>query len=239
MRSLWILALPLALSACGNTPSNAASPGPKGARTFSLADFDRVELKGSDDVRVTNGSGFAVSAAGPQKRLDDLDIRVVNGTLIVSHKSKAGWKLSTGEGVIVSVTMPLIKSAELAGSGNLSVDTASDAKFEGSISGSGDLTLSNLKAVEISLNLAGSGDIKARGVTKSLKVDLAGSGDVDVKDLSTNSLSASITGSGDVDASASGKAEVSLVGSGDVRILGTDDCTTSKIGSGRVTCSAL
>ncbi len=238
MRSLLILALPLALSACGNSASNAASPGPKGERTFALAGFDRVELKGSDDVRVTNGSGFAVSATGPQKRLDDLDIRVVDGTLIVSHKSKAGWNWSTGEGVLVSVTMPLIKSAALAGSGNLSVDTASDAKFEGSISGSGDLTLSNLKAAEISLSLAGSGDVKARGVTKSLEIDLAGSGDVDAKDLSTESLSASIAGSGDIDASATGKAEVSLAGSGDVRILGTNDCTTSKIGSGSVTCSA-
>jgi hypothetical protein len=237
MRSLPILALTLALSACGNAIGGSAVPGPKGDRTFALVGFDRVELKGSDDVRVSKGASFSVTAAGPQKMLDDLDISVVDGTLIVSRKSKDSWTWSSGEGVKVSVTLPLIKSAALSGSGDLSVDSSADDKFEAAVGGSGDLTLANITAASVSLSLAGSGGIKVKGATKALEIELAGSGNVDAKDLKTETLSASLAGSGDIDASATGKAEVSLAGSGDVRIKGTQDCTTSKTGSGEVICS--
>ena len=238
MRALVLLAVPLFISACGSSHEDRDSSGPKGSRSFALDGFERVKLKGSDDVVVKAGPVFSVSATGPQKMLDELDVIVANGTLIVSRKSLDGfnWHWSSNGGVVVTVTMPLIRGADLSGSGDLSIESTADDVFEATLGGSGDLNVTKIKAAKSRFSLMGSGDIKADGTAQDLTIDLAGSGDVDAKSLTAETLKVSLIGSGDIGATASGDATISLVGSGDVQISGAKNCKTTKVGSGTVNC---
>lgn len=242
MRHLALAIPALLLASCGHAESGASDSSAVGSRTFALADFDRVALRGSDDVNVVLGKSFSVSATGPQSALDQLEIVVDDGVLKVGRKSNSawhiGWSSKSDKGVKVTVTMPAIRGASLAGSGDMTVDSATSDAFKASLAGSGNLKIGNVQAKSVDLNLAGSGDIEIAGRTGSIDISGAGSGNVAASTLEAETADISLAGSGNVSARATGDASVSIMGSGNVEISGTDKCKTSKLGSGSVTCKA-
>ena len=236
------LAIPaLILASCGHVESTAAESSTIASRSFALSDFDQVALRGSDDVNVMTGKDFAVSATGPQSSLDQLEIVVEDGVLKIGRKSGSswhiGWSRNGGKGVKVTVTMPVIRGAKLAGSGDMTVDRAAVDAFMASLAGSGNLNVGNVQATTVALDLAGSGDLMIGGRTKRVDISSAGSGDISAKTLEAETVEISLAGSGNASARATGSASVSLMGSGDVQITGTSQCKTSKLGSGSVTCT--
>jgi hypothetical protein len=237
MRFIAIV-LPLLVAACsGAEATENVDDGATGTRNFNASGFERVRLSGSDDVRVISGAEFAVSATGPEAVLDRLDIRVDGDTLIVGRDRKSGWSWSQErKGAVVTVTMPVMRGASLAGSGDMSVATTADDRFEARLAGSGNLDIADVRAAETKFSLAGSGDMRAKGKAANADYSLAGSGDIDGAELLSETVKVSVAGSGDVSAHASGKAEVRIVGSGDVTISGTKDCVSKKLGSGEVRC---
>jgi hypothetical protein len=236
MRILALLPPLLVLAACGSAKGIATDSSP-GSRSFALSGFDKVALKGSDDVRVITGGAFAVTATGPQSELDKLEIGVEGSTLNISRKK--GWHIGwskDGRSTLVTVTMPAISGAALVGSGDLSVDKAAGPKFEASLAGSGDFVLAAATLDALTAEIAGSGNMRLVGKTGSADISLAGSGDVEAAGLTATTADISVAGSGNVDLRATGTAKVSLMGSGDVTISGTSQCSISKLGSGEVTC---
>jgi Putative auto-transporter adhesin, head GIN domain len=236
MRNATLILPALLLSACGVAES--ATSGPNGIRSFNVSGFDKVELAGSDDVRVISGPSFSVQATGPEKTLDRLKIEVDGSTLSVGRKSRSwsmGW--NNDDGALITITMPTIKGASLAGSGNMDIDQVETAEFEANLAGSGNLMVKSAQVDKLGVSLAGSGDVTLAGATKMIDISIAGSGNVQAKGVNAIDASISIAGSGNVDARASGAASISMVGSGDVNIQGTANCKTSKMGSGEVRCT--
>lgn len=240
MRTMILAAL-IPLAACGNFggDGDSDSTGTPGSgtgnrRSYQVADFTGVELRGPDDVDVRVGSGFSVRAEGDEATLGKLKIERVGDTLRVGRQSGIGWSL--GKGAKIYVTMPRMTAATLAGSGDLSVDRVEGGTFSGSIAGSGSLALGAIEVNDARLSIAGSGDIAVGGSADKLGVDIAGSGDVDGARLTARSASVSIAGSGGVRAAVDGAAKVSIVGSGDVDLGTRAKCSVSKMGSGSVTC---
>ena len=236
MRNFTLILPALLLGGCGIAESTPS--GPSGTRSFEVSGFDQVELAGSDNVRVIAGPAFSVQATGPEKILDQLKIEVKGSRLIVGRKSRnwvAGWQ--SGEGALVTVTMPTIKAASLAGSGDMAIDRVETPEFQANLAGSGNLSLDSAQVEKLEANLAGSGDIILAGTAKTIDISIAGSGDVTAKELNATDARVSIAGSGNVDARATGSASISLLGSGDVNISGTANCKTSKMGSGEVRCT--
>ena len=240
MRFVLVAVPAILLASCGHAERGAASTSAAGSRNFALADFDQVALKGSDDVNVVVGKSFSVSATGPSDELDRLEIVVEDGVLKVGRKSgmswHIGWSRKGEQDVKVTVTMPAIRGASLAGSGDLAIDSATADSFKISLAGSGNLRVGKLEAKAADLNLAGSGDIAVTGKVGTLEISGAGSGNVVASALEAETADISLAGSGNVSARATGSASVSVMGSGDVTISGTDKCKTSKLGSGSVTC---
>lgn len=231
------LILPLIAAACsGANASQDEDQGPMASRSFAASGFERVKLAGSDDVRVIAGDTFAVEATGPQGVLDKLDIRVEGDTLVVGRERRSGWSISERKGAVITVTMPVMRGATLAGSGDFRIATTAEDRFEARLAGSGDLNIADVRAAETKFSLAGSGDIRAKGRARAADYSIAGSGSIDARELLSESLAVSVAGSGDVAAHTSGHAEVRIVGSGDVTIAGTKDCTARKVGSGEVRC---
>lgn len=243
MRVMLIAAL-LPLAACGNFDIDSDDDGGKGvpatgsgdARTYAVADFSGVELRGPDDVDVTVGPAFSVRAQGDEAQLGRLKIERVGDTLRIGRIKTAGISWSRGEGVKVHVTMPRIAAGSIAGSGNLAIDRVEAETFKGSIAGSGDLTLGAVTTRTLRLSIAGSGDITAAGITGAARIEIAGSGGVDGAKLAASSADISIAGSGDASARVDGPAKIAILGSGDVTLSGKPQCQTSKMGSGTVRC---
>lgn len=241
MNYLALLAA-LPLMACnvaagaGESETGVPGSGSGNARSYAIADFSSVSLRGSDDVDVRVGSAFSVRAEGPSEQLDRLVIDKRGDTLRIGRKSESGINWSRGEKVRVYVTMPRITGASVAGSGDLAVDRAEGTAFSASTAGSGDLKVATLAVESATLSVAGSGTVSAAGTAGAIDANIAGSGDIDARGLTAKSAKVSIAGSGNVTAIVDGNASVSIVGSGDVNLGPKAQCSTSKMGSGSVTC---
>ena len=243
MRLLLITAALLPLSACHASWDhdgkgggyNAKEAGPMASRTYDVAAFNAVDLRGSDDVDVKTGTAFSVTAEGDPKILDQLEITVVNGTLRVGRKD-GKWFGGDDSGVVVRVVMPKLQSASVAGSGDLTVDRA-EGDVSAAIAGSGNLSIADLRGGAADLSIAGSGDLSVKGVAAKLSAAIAGSGDIEAGGLTASTADVSIAGSGSVKGVVKGAASVSIMGSGDVELTGGAKCTVSALGSGEARCT--
>lgn len=239
MRFLAVAIPALVLSACGHAESSAADLGPVTTKKFALSDFDQVALRGSDDVDVVIGKSFDVTATGQQGVLDELEIVVENGTLKVGRKSNSSWHIGWNrhdKGAKVTVTMPAIKGAKVAGSGDMTVSEAVSDEFSGAVAGSGNLKVAKVEAKSVKLNVAGSGDLEIAGKASSVNASGAGSGSISAKALEAETADISVAGSGNAELRATGSVSASVVGSGNITVSGTDKCKVSKAGSGEVSC---
>ncbi len=244
MRSLLIALTALPLMACNGdatigqkSGTVVEAQGSGDARSYAVRDFAKVELRGSDDVEVSTGGDFSVRAEGDSETLDQLEIRIDGDRLIVGRKDRAGWNWgSDADGdVRILVSMPMIRSGMLAGSGDLTINRAT-GDFSGDLAGSGDMTIGILQGGRSEFSLAGSGTIAASGQIDRIDLSIAGSGNFDAPGLNAGGANINIAGSGDVRARINGDASVNILGSGDVDLGPQARCTVSKMGSGEVRC---
>jgi hypothetical protein len=234
-----LIAASAATSACGRERSE--DPGPVVSRNFQVGNFTEVEVAGPFDVNIHTGANPGVSASGNQRLIDRLEVEVRGSKLVVRPRSEhrwfGGWHWTNGKGTI-SVTVPMIEAATLAGAGDLSIDNIKGDRFDGQIEGSGDLKLGSVEVGSLKVGIAGSGGATARqGKAQQAKYDIAGSGDVDVQTIQVEDLKVSIAGAGGVKAHATRTADVTIMGSGDVTVTGGAKCSEHKMGSGSVNCS--
>ena len=234
-----VIAASAATSACGH--SRSEDGGPTVARNYQVGGFDQIEVAGPYDVTVRTGSGPTVSARGPEKMLEHMVVEVKDGKLVIHAERNKSWFHSGWNfhgKVELAVTVPQLRGATIAGSGDIKVDQVKGDRFEGTVAGSGGIDVASLQVQQLKLSIAGSGGVKAgSGTAQNANYDIAGSGDIDAGGVQAQALKVSIAGSGGVKGNAKGTADVSIMGSGDVNVVGGAKCNMSKAGSGDVTCS--
>ncbi|TKD50873.1 head GIN domain-containing protein [Sphingomonas baiyangensis] len=236
MRLLYsAIALAAALAACSGNA--APDSGPRETRAFQLSGFDKVDLRGADDVRVTTGGAFSVRAEAPREVLDALEIDVVDGILRVSRKRGEGWNWGSGNrgSALVSVTMPAATAASISGAGDLTLDRGS-GDFAGTVSGSGDLAIGRIEGGNVRLSVSGSGDIAAAGNAANLNATVSGAGTIRAGELIARSGDVRVSGAGDIVARIDGNVDVRLSGVGSADLGPQSVCRTRKSGVGDVKC---
>ena len=239
MRTLMIAASAAAIAASGCNAARSEEPGPSVSRNYQVGAFDKIEVAGPYEVSVTTGSAPSVRASGPDKAMERMVVEVEGGILKIHPKKRGGFNFgwTKDHKVLVQVTVPALRSADIAGSGDISIDKVSGEEFEGGIAGSGALKLGQVQVSLLSMDIAGSGEATlGQGRARRVRYEIAGSGDIDGAGLAAEEARVSIAGSGNVVANASGSADVDIAGSGDVRVTGGAKCNVSKAGSGNVSC---
>lgn len=238
MREAMILVPLLMLGACGaDRHQQGGESGQAGRRNFQVGAFDRVELAGAQNVIVTVGGAPSAYGEGDTGLLEKLEVKVENGVLRIGQKKSKWFGSHKDRGpVTVHVTVPSLKGAEVAGSGDMRIDKVQGDAFAGSIAGSGELKVAALSAKSASFSIAGSGGVEVAGAAETADINIAGSGDVRAGGLEVKRAKVSIAGSGNVDARAMETADISIMGSGDVTMAGTAKCNINKMGSGDARC---
>ncbi|GAA4007955.1 head GIN domain-containing protein [Sphingomonas swuensis] len=227
----------LATAAC--SAGAKENDGPTVSRSFQVGAFDGLEVAGPFDVTVSTGKAASIRAEGPQKLIEGMEAVVERGKLVIRPQKK-GWfggMQWSGGTAKVSITVPALTNAAVAGSGNIAIDRITADRFEGEVAGSGDLTLGALSTKELKLAIAGSGEVHAAGQTDRAEYSIAGSGDLDASGLTAARAEANIAGSGNIKARVTGEAKANIAGSGDIEISGGAKCQSSKQGSGDIRCS--
>jgi hypothetical protein len=225
--------LPLALLAFA-----AAVPAGAAERTYSITDFDRVQVDGPYRVTLTTGRSSAARAEGSTEALDHVSIDVQGGTLRV-RRNRSAWGSYPGAGagpVTVTLTTRDLRNAAVVGSGSLDIDRARGLRVDLSVSGSGRLNVAAVEADNLLVGLLGGGRITLAGKAKQLKATVQGSGDLAAAGLSADDAQIASDTAGNVALSVARTARVTSTGAGDVEILGSPTCNVQAKGSGRVTC---
>ncbi len=207
-------------------------------RVFTgLKDFQGVRLAGPDDVKVVHGNGFAVVAKGDPRAVDALDIKVVDGVLVIGRKSGLSRHMSS-DGAEIRVTLPSLVSASLAGPGDMDVDRMEGKTATASLSGPGDLRIGQLVAEQADLQVTGPGSLTVAGKVRTASLAITGPGDLRADELESGHADLKLLGSGDITARATGDATISVTGPGHATVSGTNNCRINKIGPGDAECSA-
>jgi len=237
-RALSLGIIAIAAAAAGCTEARSQNGGPVVDRDFKVGAFDRIELQGAYDTIVRTGSAPSVRAKGNEDAINDLEVVVRGGTLVISHKKRTGLNWKRSGKLELTVTVPSLRGAELAGAGDIRIDRVRGDSFEGQINGAGDLHVDNVEVGSLKLAIAGAGSATAKGGrARTVDYSIAGAGDIRAKEVASETAAVSVTGAGDVSANASKTASVSIMGAGSVDLTGGAKCSISKMGPGDVHCS--
>ncbi len=230
----------LAATASACSAGRGESGGPAVDRNFQVGAFERIHVAGPYDVQVRTGGRPSVTARGPEKMIERMAVEVVDGRLVIHRREKRGINFgwSDDDTIQVTVTVPRLRSAGIAGSGGIRIDRIQGDSFEGEIEGSGEIDLGAVQVQNLSLAIAGSGEARARqGRAGTVKYAIAGSGEIDARNVASETAQVSIAGSGNVAANATRTATVDIAGTGDVEVTGGAECKFDKAGPGKVRCS--
>ena len=206
-----LLLLPAAVAGLALAGCTIGDDGPRTTQTRHVADFTRIDNRGSVDVWLHVGEPQRVQVRAGEKVIDDVRTEVRDGALELSlDHDRFG-----GGDIVVEASVPRLTGIEASGSGDIDADGIDADAFE--------------------IRSDGSADIALAGTAGRLALHMDGSGDADLARLTAREAHVAVGGSGDVDVRADQRLEVAVDGSGDVRYHGHPVLTQHVDGSGDLT----
>lgn len=188
-------------------------------RTFSVSNFDKLDLGAAFTIHVRQGGSFSVKASGRDKDIQELEATVSNGTLKVRYKDK-NWGMSNRERVTLDITMPALKAAELSGA------TTTDIrgfKNQGSIafdvSGASKLDM-DVDADKFMLDASGASTIVLVGSAERVVAEVSGASTLRAFDMNSKAVTISASGASSARVSATEALTAEASGASSVRYKG-------------------
>lgn len=168
-------------------------------KQYDITNFEKIRVGGAFVVRIEKGDVFKVVADGREEDMDDIEVKVEDGTLRVDNRKKIKL-LGNIKRVGLTITVPTIKEVDLSGA-TLSKITGfnnlSELKVE--ISGASK-TLIDINAKKLNLDVSGASKVELRGSATNLEADIAGACNLEAEQMNIQTA----------DVEASGISKVSL-----------------------------
>jgi len=202
-----------------------------------LSGFSAVNVSGSFDVYITQGSTESVKVEADDDVIDKIVTEVKGGVLKIYTKNTSGmsWNWGKSSKRAIYVVAKDLNNISLTGSGDVYFkDGIRTQTLAVNVSGSGDIT-GKIDVKNLQSSVVGSGDITLTGRAETSTVKVSGSGDYSGRNLITSNTTVRVVGSGDASVNVSEKLDASVAGSGDVHYTGSaKNVATSKSGSGGI-----
>ncbi|MGK6319181.1 head GIN domain-containing protein [Sphingomonas sp. DT-204] len=213
-----------------------AAPAAADERSFMLSGFERVRVEGPFEVEVTTGRSAAARAEGDRRALDAVRVEVEGSTLVVAPNVNGwgGYPGATRAMPKVTVTVPMLRAAAVAGGGRLSVTSMSGQRVALSLTGAGTIRVGEIDTDQLSASLIGTGALAVAGRAHDARFQTSGAGTIDAEGLSAGTLTVAAQSAGDSSFTARNTATIAALGNGTVRVSGPATCTVS--GAAPVLC---
>jgi len=189
-------------------------------RTFSVSNFERLDIGSAMIINVSQGSGYNVTVTGRSEDLDDLEAVSSGGTLRVRYKDKNGWRKNR-ERVTVTITMPTLRGASFSGASKATVrGFRNQNALDLDVSGASTATI-EVDAERVGIDFSGASTVTLTGKAKRLEGEISGATTLRGYDLSVEQAQLEASGasramvnvSGRLAANASGASSISYKGS--------------------------
>ena len=202
-------------------------------KTFSLNNFDSINLGGEWKIDIKQDSAFLVEVEADENLFDHFDINILGNTLNV--KIKKGSAVSSKKCALY-ITMPFLKSLKSDGAikGKIKDFNKTDGKMMLASSGSADIEGENLNLKDLDITISGSGTITPKGKGANMKLNISGSANIKAKEFETENAEIDLSGTGDAQVWVKGNLKVNLSGTGLVRYKGSPNIEKNISGTGSV-----
>lgn len=184
----------------------------------ALQDFSSVDLETCIDVKYAyTFMEPGITITGPENYIDQIEVKVVDGKLIISSKGDVQFKAGKLKATMSSRSLEEVRisgagdfetdeklkadsfSIFLEGAGDVSLNSGLKAdKVLAVIAGAGDIDIDGVDCAELICNVQGAGDIKVSGKANYSNCVIEGAGDIDLRKLDVTNVSKSVMGSGDI-----------------------------------------
>jgi hypothetical protein len=252
MQKKAIMAAAAAALITSGAQAKSRDPGPPEKRIASPGQFDRIAVAGPFVVNVRTGHEIAISMSGPRTMLDDTELLVRDGQLLIGWQEGASWSRNGNHGVNIEISMPSLREAAMFGAGSIDIDRVSGdsfgamlassgaiavqkldvKKFEAKLAGSGGLNVGRLNADAADVLVAGSGAMRATGRARTATLKLFGSSAFNNPHFSVREAAIFNSGPGAVRLNVTERADVKTAGPGDVVLTGGGTYTVSELEPG-------
>lgn len=224
MKRMFLAAAALVVLTAAVSAKVTAGDSQKVEEKRELKGFERIEQRGSVDVKYRQGSTFSVKVKAPKSVIKRIITRVEGKKLVVSVKSGTFNLSNRLDDVTVYVTSPDLTGIELNGSGDFECKQHLDTDIlDIALKGSGDIDFYDIICDRINVSVVGSGEVEVKNViSRQSAISLVGSGDVKLSQQKVGLTKIELRGSGDVTVEMKDcqKVESKLSGSGDITLKG-------------------
>ena len=214
-----------------------AAPAVAAERSYSVVDFDRIQIEGPYQVTIVTGGASQAQAVGDQAAIDRLTVDVQGRTLRI-RANRSAWGGAPGGAGSLRVTLRTrtVAAASVIGSGSLALDRARGLRVDLAVSGSGRLAVAAVEADNLSVGLLGSGKVTLAGSARQLRASIQGSGDLDGERLVADDAVLTADTAGRIAFDARRTARVTAMGPGEVTIGGAGKCVVTGLSAAAVSC---
>jgi hypothetical protein len=197
-----------------STSDTLRGSGVETSESRTVADFDSVELVGSNNVTITVGEEEqSVRVYADDNLVERVTTTVSAGALVVGN---APGSFTSRSPMKVEIGLPALSAVTLSGSGNV--------------------TVSGVDEPRLTVTLSGSGNVFADGSTDALDVTVSGSGQAQLDSLVARDVDAVVSGSGVIVVTATESLDASVPGDGAILYGGGPAAVTTTVsGTGAIT----
>ena len=219
--------------------SLVAVPAFAADRSYSVGSFERVRVEGPFEVRINTGGSPGARASGDAKLIEQLDIIVNGGTLVVRLGSRGWGETPTSSRItapVVTLSTPRLIAASVVAGGRVTIGAMKAQRVDLAITGAGSLTVPAVDADQLNTTVIGTGVLTVGGRASRARLQTNGPGATDATALTVNDLTVRVEGSGETRATARYTAQVTSTGLGKVVVSGPAKCTVTASAGGPVEC---
>jgi hypothetical protein len=151
-------------------------------KQFDVTNFQKIRVGGAFVVRVQKGDAFKVVADGREEDIDDIEVKVEDGTLQIENRKRIKL-LGNIKRVGLTITLPSLQAIDLSGATLTKItgfDNLNELKVD--ISGASK-TLIDINAQKLNLDVSGASKVELRGSVNNLEADLAGACSLDAEQM--------------------------------------------------------
>lgn len=182
----------------------------------NVSTFDALEVSGSFDVYLSQGSTQSVILEADDNLMDNIKTEVFGSTLKIETKKP----IRNAKSLKVYITVATMKRIDVSGAVNIQTQTkfTQDA-LSLEISGATDAKL-DLAVQKLEVNSSGGCDLKLSGYATNFAIDGSGAVDIKAYDMLSEVVSIEISGAGNAQVSVTKELKANISGAADVRYKG-------------------
>lgn len=202
-------------------------------KLYTPGTFDRLEIDGAANVKLTQGDRDQVFIAGDSDAQQSVEFELRNNRLQI-HPA-GNWKFWRNSRLQIEVQMRQVNQVSLSGASDLHAPgpiKTENLKVE--ISGAGLVRFDELNAASLKFDISGAGDGQLTGQVGDLILSVSGKGKLLAEQLRAARAKVSISGVGNANLWVTDDLKVSISGVGTVDYWGRPEVKRSSSGLGSI-----